>query len=85
MSDDPGTATIIPTLRYGDAKAAITFLCKAFGFEEALVVPGEGDSIAAGGREAPRGRFGIDGYKSIEAKRALMSATVTSSGCDAEW
>ena len=31
---------------------------------------------AAGGREAPRGRFGIDGYKSIEAKRALMSATV---------
>ena len=32
---------------------------------------------AAGGREAPRGRFGIDGYKSIEAKRALMSATVS--------
>ena len=46
MSDPSGTATVIPSLRYADAKAAITFLCKAFGFEETLVVPGEGDSIA---------------------------------------
>ncbi len=40
------TATIIPTLRYHDAAAAIEFLCKAFGFEKLLVVPGEGDTIA---------------------------------------
>ena len=34
-------ARIIPSLRYQDAPAAIDFLCKAFGFEKHLVVPGE--------------------------------------------
>jgi len=38
-------ATIIPTLRYRDAAAAIDWLCNAFGFERHLVVPGENDSI----------------------------------------
>ena len=38
-------ATIIPALRYDDAPAAITWLCEAFGFEEHLVVRGEGDVI----------------------------------------
>jgi uncharacterized glyoxalase superfamily protein PhnB len=37
---------IIPTLRYRKAKAAIDWLCAAFGFEKMMVVPGEGDSIA---------------------------------------
>ena len=37
--------TIIPTLRYRDARAAITWLCDAFGFKEHLVVPGEDDRI----------------------------------------
>ena len=40
------TATIIPALRYRDARAAIDWLCDAFGFERQLVVPGEGQSIA---------------------------------------
>jgi uncharacterized glyoxalase superfamily protein PhnB len=39
-------ATIIPTLRYRDAAAAIEWLCRAFGFEKRLVVPGEGNTIA---------------------------------------
>ena len=39
-------ATIIPTLRYKDAPAAIDWLCRAFGFEEHLVVPGEAGTIA---------------------------------------
>ena len=34
-------STIIPTMRYKDARAAIEWLCKAFGFEKHLVVPGE--------------------------------------------
>ena len=42
---DPRT-TIIPGLRYQDAPAAIEWLCRAFGFEKHLVVPGEGDTIA---------------------------------------
>ena len=40
------TATVIPTLRYRDAAAAIEWLCKAFGFEKHLVVPGENRTIA---------------------------------------
>jgi uncharacterized glyoxalase superfamily protein PhnB len=39
-------ATVIPTLRYRDAAAAIDWLCNAFGFERHLVVPGENGSIA---------------------------------------
>ena len=35
------TSTVIPGLRYHDAPAAIEWLCRAFGFEEQLVVPGE--------------------------------------------
>ncbi len=40
------TVTIIPTLRYADAPAAIDWLCGAFGFEQHLVVPEENGSIA---------------------------------------
>jgi uncharacterized glyoxalase superfamily protein PhnB len=36
----------MPTLRYRDAKAAINWLCRAFGFARHLVVPGPGGSIA---------------------------------------
>ena len=36
---------IIPGMRYRDAPAAIEWLCKAFGFEKRLVVPGEGGTI----------------------------------------
>lgn len=39
-------AVILPTLRYQDAPAAIEWLCRAFGFERHLVVPGESGSIA---------------------------------------
>jgi uncharacterized glyoxalase superfamily protein PhnB len=37
---------IIPALRYRNAKAAIDWLCKAFGFEAKMVVPGDGGSVA---------------------------------------
>ena len=39
-------ATVIPAMRYRDAAAAIEWLCRAFGFEKHLVVPGEGGTIA---------------------------------------
>jgi uncharacterized glyoxalase superfamily protein PhnB len=38
-------ATIIPTLRYENAAAAIDWLCRAFGFERHLVVPGDDGTI----------------------------------------
>ena len=40
------TATIVPSLRYRDAPAAIEWLCETFGFEKPLVVPGEDGTIA---------------------------------------
>ncbi len=39
------TATIILTMRYNDAAAAIEWLCEAFGFEKHLVVPSEDGTI----------------------------------------
>lgn len=39
-------ANIMPALQYRDARAAIEFLCNAFGFERKMVVPGENDTIA---------------------------------------
>ena len=38
--------TIVPTLRYRDANAAIDWLCSAFGFARHLVAPGEDDTVA---------------------------------------
>jgi uncharacterized glyoxalase superfamily protein PhnB len=38
-------ATVIPTMRYNDAAAAIAWLCEAFGFEKHLVVSGEDGTI----------------------------------------
>lgn len=42
----PTVSTIIPALRCRDAPAAIDWLCKAFGFERHLVVPGENGTVA---------------------------------------
>jgi len=39
-------ATVIPTMRYVDGAAALEWLCRAFGFEKRLVVPGENGTIA---------------------------------------
>ena len=39
-------ATIIPTMRYRDAPAALDWLCNTFGFEALLVVAGESGTIA---------------------------------------
>jgi uncharacterized glyoxalase superfamily protein PhnB len=38
--------SVVPSLRYRDAKRAIEFLVEAFGFEARMVVDGEGDTIA---------------------------------------
>lgn len=47
MSSHPKAtrATVIPCLRYHDAKAAIEFLCTAFGFEKHAVYEGPDGSI----------------------------------------
>ena len=40
------TSTVIPSLRYRNAPAAIDWLCRAFGFEKQAVYSGEDGSIA---------------------------------------
>ena len=37
---------IIPTMRYKDAPAAIKWLCDTFGFEQHMIIPGEGNMIS---------------------------------------
>lgn len=37
---------IYPFMRYENCRTAIDWLCEAFGFEQMMVVPGEGDAIA---------------------------------------
>ena len=39
-------ATIIPTMRYNDAKSAIEWLCDTFGFTRQLVVEDDSEGIA---------------------------------------
>jgi uncharacterized glyoxalase superfamily protein PhnB len=39
-------STIIPTLLYSDAPAAIEWLCNAFGFEKRMIHPGPDGTIA---------------------------------------
>ena len=38
-------ATVLPCLRYRDARAAIAWLCEVFGFERHLVVDGEDGTV----------------------------------------
>jgi uncharacterized glyoxalase superfamily protein PhnB len=40
-----GSSTIIPAMRYRNARAAIEWLCEAFGFEKHLVCAGENGTI----------------------------------------
>lgn len=42
----PAQLTIMPTLQYRDARAAIEFLCTAFGFARKAVYQGDDGSIA---------------------------------------
>jgi uncharacterized glyoxalase superfamily protein PhnB len=44
--DAKDRATIIQTFRYRDAAAAVDWLCRAFGFQRKMIVPGENGTIA---------------------------------------
>jgi uncharacterized glyoxalase superfamily protein PhnB len=46
MSKTPSRPNIFPALKYQNAKSAIDFLNKAFGFTTAMSHPGDGDAIA---------------------------------------
>lgn len=46
MKNQGNSKAIIPTMKYQNAKAAIEWLCRVFGFEKHLIVQGENDTIA---------------------------------------
>jgi uncharacterized glyoxalase superfamily protein PhnB len=64
-------ATIIPCLRYRDAAAAIDWLCRAFGFERHLVVPGEGGTIAHAELSFGNGMIMLGSVKESEFDRLM--------------
>jgi uncharacterized glyoxalase superfamily protein PhnB len=77
-------ATVIPTLRYRDAAAAVEWLCQAFGFEKHLVVPGEAGTIAHaelvfGNGMVMVGTARADAFDQLQQPPSQVDAVVTQS------
>jgi uncharacterized glyoxalase superfamily protein PhnB len=64
-------ATVISCLRYRDAQAAIEWLCRAFGFEKHLVVPGEGGTITHAELSFGNGMIMLGSIKKSEFDRLM--------------
>ena len=64
-------ATVIPCLRYRNAPAAIEWLCRTFGFEKHLVVPGEGGTIAHAQLSFGNGMIMLGSVKQSEFDRLM--------------
>ena len=66
-------SNVIPTLRYRDALAAIEWLCRAFGFEKKLVVPGEDDTVAHAQLEFGNGMIMLGSARDDEFGKLMKS------------
>ncbi|MEA2949357.1 MAG: hypothetical protein QOI40_4687 [Alphaproteobacteria bacterium] len=66
------TSTVVPALQYQDAPAAISFLCRAFGFEQKAVYKGEGGSIAHAELTLGNGMIMLGSAKETEYGRLLV-------------
>jgi uncharacterized glyoxalase superfamily protein PhnB len=64
--------TVIPALQYQDARAAIEFLCRAFGFEKKAVYEGEGGSIAHAELTLGNGMVMLGSVKDTEYGKLLV-------------
>jgi uncharacterized glyoxalase superfamily protein PhnB len=82
----PPAPTVWPAIRYENAKAAIAFLVDAFGFEEALVVPSDGERDVphaelrwplGGGVMLGSRRFNDDGHDAFNATGIASVYVVT--------
>jgi uncharacterized glyoxalase superfamily protein PhnB len=63
---------VIPALQYQDARAAIEFLCHAFGFEKKAVYEGEGGSIAHAELTLGNGMVMLGSVKDTEYGKLLV-------------
>lgn len=86
MSDKrhPGGSTVIPTLRYADAPAALRWLCESFGFREHLVVEGADGTIqhaqiVLGKGMVMLGSARNDEFGKLQAPNSDKTATVSQS------
>jgi uncharacterized glyoxalase superfamily protein PhnB len=66
-------STIMPTLRYRDAPAAIDWLCKVFGFERHAVYPGPEGTIGHAELKLGGGMIMLGSYKDDAYGRGLKS------------
>src|SRR5215471_1057728 len=66
------SSTIIPALQYQDARAAIDFLCRAFGFERKAVYEGEGGAIAHAELTLGNGMIMLGSVKDTEYGKLLV-------------
>jgi uncharacterized glyoxalase superfamily protein PhnB len=71
MAESRGT--VIPTLRYRNAPAAIDWLCQVFGFERHAVYEGENGSIAHAELTLGRGMIMLGSQKDDEYGRSFKS------------
>ncbi len=80
------TPTVIPTMKYDDAPAAIEWLCRAFGFARHLVVPDESGGIAHaqlvfGNGMIMLGSSSDDAFGKLQKPPKNDGAIVTQSAC----
>ncbi len=66
-------STIMPTLRYRDAAAAIDWLCQVFGFERHAVYPGPNGTIGHAELTLGRGMIMLGSDKADEYGRGFKS------------
>lgn len=65
------SSTVIPTLRYRDAQAAIEYLQNVLGFEALLVVEGDGDIIEHAQLRHGTGMVMLSSIRDSEFERAV--------------
>jgi len=68
----PAKISVIPALQYRDAKAAIDFLCKAFGFEKNAVYEEPDGSIAHAQLTLGNGMVMLGSVKDSEYSKLLV-------------
>jgi uncharacterized glyoxalase superfamily protein PhnB len=68
----PAKITVIPALQYRDARAAIEFLCKAFGFDKNAVYEEPGGSIAHAQLTLGNGMVMLGSVKDSEYSKLLV-------------
>jgi uncharacterized glyoxalase superfamily protein PhnB len=74
MTNTNAGSILIPGMRYRNAPAAIEWLCKAFGFERKLVVPGPDNTVAHAELTFGNGMVMLGSAKKEDSGRPIKQA-----------